>query len=197
MPFPTAQRPSGKPSSAAPPSYRPKKKNPLDTGGESAPMPQNKNRLTGPPMQMGAGQGSMFANGRPGGRSPAPYGQPPATPNYPRTNGMRPGGQMQGQPPPTMNYPRPSMGPARPGGERQGVHPAGNKTAVMFADGGFGAPPAIGGMPDDDDSQMGAPVGQDDDQGDGAPPQGGGGTDGDHSARGGRLPRSPGRVWRR
>lgn len=174
MPQPTAMRPSAKPSSAAPPSYRPKKKNPLETGGESNPMPQNKGRLTGPPMQMGAGQGSMFANGRPGGRSPIPYGAPPATPNYPRTSGMAPHGQMQGAPPMTANYPRPAMGTSRPGGERQGVHPMGNKTAVMFADGGFGAPPMIGGMPDDDDSQIGAPVGQPDDQGDSGA-QGGGG----------------------
>lgn len=166
MPQPTAMKPGARPSSAAPPSYRPKKNNPLETGGESNPMPQNKGRLTGPPMQIGAGQGSIFANGRPGGRSPVPYGAPTATPNYPRTSGMAPHGQMQGQPPMSPNYPRPAMGASRPGGERQGVHPMGNKTAVMFADGGFGAPPMIGGMPDDDDSQMGAPVGQPDDQGD-------------------------------
>lgn len=181
---PTAFKPGARPSSAAPPSYRPPKKKPGEvddkghsrTAGETSPPAQNRNRLTGPPMQMGAGQGSMFANGRPGGRSPVPFGAPPATPNYPRPGTMRPGGQMQGAPPMTPNYPRPSMGPNRPGGEQQGMHPAGVKTAVMFADGGFGAPPMIGGEPDADDSQMGAPVGQPDAQGDSAPPQQGGGT---------------------
>lgn len=187
MPFPTAMRPGSKPSSAAPPSYRPPKKKPGEVDGKghattppqkAGPPAQNANRLTGPPIQMGAGHDSMFANGRPGGHSPAPYGAPPATPNYPRTSGMAPRGQMQGNPPGSPNYPMARMGPSRVGGQAQGAHPAGVKTAVMFADGGFGMPPAIGGAPDDDDSQMGAPVGQDDDMGDAAAqgPQGSGTT---------------------
>lgn len=175
MPFPTAMRPGSKPSSSAPPSYRPPKKKPgeVDEKGhaaaplrQSGPPAQNANRLTGPPIQMGAGTGSMFANGRPGGRSPAPFGAAPATPNYPRTSGMRPGGQMQGNPPASPNYPQVRVGPTSAHGQPQGPHPRGNPTATMFADGGFGMPPAIGGAPDDDDSQQGTPVGGEDDMGD-------------------------------
>ena len=164
MPFPTpapkSTAPRGPISSSAPPSggmYRAKKKKP----GEENPVPQNNNRLTGPPMQMGAGTGSMFANGRPqGGQPPMRMSGPPPmqhgggrvsmlangstgqdqgtlppTPNYPQggPGPSRVQGQPQFQPPPTPNYPQ--MGTRVPNGQVQGAHPRGVPTSQRLANG--------------------------------------------------------------
>lgn len=164
--------PRGPISSSAPPSFRVKKKKP----GESNPEPQNNGRMTGPPMQQGAGQGSMFANGRMGN----PQGNMPRSPHMPMAG---PGPSMvHGQPqymaPPTPNYPQ--QGTRMPQGQNQGMHPRGVPTSQplangrsMMADGrkpmmadGMGDPGPIGGMPDDqdtapdmDDAPGGAPEG--------------------------------------
>lgn len=140
--------PRGPISSSAPPQFRVKKKKP----GESNPEPQNSGRMTGPPMQMGAGAGSMFADGRKGN----PQGMAPRTPNMPMggPGPMRPHGQPQFSPPPTPNYPKPAM--RMPAGQHQGQHPRGVPTATpMMADGKkpefMSDPPPIGGAPDDQD----------------------------------------------
>lgn len=184
MPFPNRpQSSTGSPSrpgmvsSSAPPSFRAKKKRPgmvdsmghADTAGEVNPMPQNSGRMTGPPIQMGAGKGSMFADGRTG----QPQGMVPRTPNYPQggPGPMRVQGQPQSSlPPGTPNYPKMGPGPSRVSGQVQGMHPRGVPTATkMMADGGMGDPEPIGGMPDDQNA--GAPD-MDDSQ---TPPMGGGG----------------------
>ena len=83
-------------SSSAPPMFRAKKKKP----GESNPAPQNNGRMTGPPMQQGAGQGSMFANGRMG----QGQGSAPPSPDYPQAGRMVPKGySRQGLPPAQLN----------------------------------------------------------------------------------------------
>lgn len=154
-------------SSSAPPSFRAKKKvgveEPQEKRPPAGPPPQNSGRMTGPPMQKGPGQGSMFANGRQGQGAPGPG---------PR----RPQGHMQGAPPASPNYPQARMGPPRPGGQMQGGHPRGVPTATnMMADGAPGASPfadtpPIGGMPEDEgDAQGGAPTGDSS-----GPPQGAG-----------------------
>jgi hypothetical protein len=168
MPFPPQRQAStgsparpGMVSSSAPPTYRAKKKKP----GEVDPVPQNNGRLTGPPMQTGAGAGSMFADGRAGQRQ----GNPPRTPNMPMggPGPMRVQGQPQSSVPMgTPSYPKAGPGPMRASGQMQGAHPRGVPTAThMMADGGFGDPDPIGGTPSDQDM---AP-----DQGD-TQPQGGG-----------------------
>ena len=163
MPFPTANRPGGPISSSAPPMYRAKKKKPgavdakgrAETAGEVQPPGQNSGRLTGPPVQMGPGQGSMFANGR------------------------MPQGQMQGNLPRTPNYPTAGPGPRAVRGQAQGTVPPTPNYPVHMADGGgfMGAPQPIGGMPDDDGSGGAGPVpgdGSDPTQQGGGPPMGGG-----------------------
>jgi hypothetical protein len=193
MPFPSKQS-TGSPS--GPPSFRAKKKNPgesdakenSDRPSRENPKAANANRLTGPPMQQGAGTGSMFADGK------APRGQgqgmPPRTSDYPQDGPgpMRAHGQPQGRPMNTPDYPqrgaspmlaqgmpprsapggmRGPGGPMRPSGPMQGQRPRGGPPAAPFmADGGMGDPGAIGGAPDDqdmspdmDDSQGGPPMG--------------------------------------
>lgn len=143
-------RPGSNISSSAPPSYRARPK-PKDE------EPENKNRLTGPPMQMGAGKGSMFANGRMG----QPQGRPVPSASYPQPGNKGGMGTPQGSiPRRTPNYPQPSMG-GHGGGQAQGMHPRGVPTATrMMADGGIGSPDPIGGgmpdqEPDADDMQAG------------------------------------------
>lgn len=163
-------------SSSAPTSFRAKKKVGVETPHEkrppAGPMPQNSGRMTGPPMQNGPGQGSMFANGRMG----QGQGAPPRSPSMgaPGPGPRRVQGNMQGTPPRTPNYPQGQIGPARPGGQMQGAHPRGVPTAThMMADGGpgdspFADTPPIGGMPEDEGAaQGGAPTGDSS-----APPQG-------------------------
>lgn len=141
-------------SSSAPPSYRAKKVKPMETDKRpDNPRAQNADRMTGSPMQKGAGAGSMFANGRMG----QPQGMMPKSPEMgARGPGMmRPAhGQPQGAPPRSPNMPQARMGPARPMGQAQGGHPRGVPTAThMMADGDsgmFGDTPPIGGMPDDE-----------------------------------------------
>lgn len=108
-------------------------------------------------MQMGAGQGSMFADGRRG----QAQGNPPRTPNMPMggPGPSRVQGQPQYAPPSTPNYPRPAL--RMPNGQAQGTHPRGVPTSTrmmadgrkpaMTADGDMGDPEPIGGMPDPDD----------------------------------------------
>lgn len=136
-----------------PPSmFRARKKKP----GEMNPPPQNANRMTGPPMQQGPGQGSMFADGRKG----QAQGQMPRSPNMPMAGPgpSRVQGQPQYQAPPTPNYPRTAT--RTPTGQMQGQHPRGVPTGTahmadgrkpMMADGGMDEPDAIGGAPDDQD----------------------------------------------
>ena len=157
----------GKVSSSAPPGFRARVKNRpgvvdsrgfADTAGEDDTRPQNNGRLTGPPMQMGPGSGSMFADGRmPRGQA---QGVAPRTPNYPQggPGPMRVKGQPLGSVPMgTPSYPKTGPGPGRVSGQAQGTHPRGVPTATrMMADGGMGDPEPIGGMPDTD---MSSPVG--------------------------------------
>ena len=177
MPFPmnrtSSNAPKGKPSMAHPPA--PKRKS---FYGERPDDEQNSGRMTGPPMQMGPGKNSMFADGRRG----QPQGARPMSPNMgaPGPGPMHARGQMQGNPPMTPNYPQSSVGPSRVSGQMQGVHPKGTPTAVMLADGrrpkkpdmmmadGFAAPEMMGAEPDADDQ---APMDQ-------APPDAGGGSAG-------------------
>lgn len=129
-------------------------------------------------MQMGAGQGSMFADGRKGN----PQGNMPRSPNMPMAGPgpSRVQGQPQYVPPMTPNYPRP--GTRMPSGQMQGGHPRGVPTSQplangrtmmadgrkpMMADGGMDSPAPIGGMPDDQDQ---GPMPGD---GSAAPPSGG------------------------
>lgn len=143
----------------SPSMFRARKKKP----GESDPPPQNAGRMTGPPMQMGAGQGSMFADGRKGN----PQGNMPRTPNMPMAGPgpSRVQGQPQYAPPMTPNYPRTAS--RMPTGQMQGGHPRGVPTSQplangrtmmadgrkpMMADGGMDSPAPIGGMPDDQDN---------------------------------------------
>jgi hypothetical protein len=186
MPFPTAMKPSGAISSSAPPSFRAKKKKPgavdakgrAETAGEVDPKPQNSGRMTGPPMQMGPGQGSMFANGRTG----VPQGNTPRTPNYPQAGPgpTRVAGQPQYAPPATPNYPQGGPGPRGVRGQAQGgmpstpnypAHMANGRPRMMDDGGMMGNPAPIGGMPDDDQGNEG-PVpgdGSDPTQGTGGP----------------------------
>lgn len=185
MPFPqrasTSTGSSSRPgmvSSSAPPTFRAKKKKPgavdengnADTAGEVNPKPNNMGRMTGPPMQMGAGAKSMFADGGMGrGQG---QGMQPRTPNYPQggPGPMRVQGQPQSSVPMgTPSYPKSGPGPMRASGQMQGQHPRGVPTAThMMADGGMGDPGAIGGAPDDQDMSPD----MDDSQ---TPPAGGGG----------------------
>ena len=162
----SAPRPVPPISNSAAPPYRAKKKKPgeVDEKGHSAiagevnPKPNNMGRMTGPPMQMVPGQGSMFADGR--------SGQPQGImPRGSHTSVMGPGprrvaGQPEGMiPPATRDYPHIGPGPSRVSGQMQGTHPRGTPTATyMMADGGMGAPPDIGGGdPDmDQDQDQGA-----------------------------------------
>ena len=169
--------PRGPISSSAPPSnqpmFRAKKKKPGDEA------PQNNGRMTGPPMQKGPGQDSMFANGRFG------QGNPPATPNYPQggPGPARAHGQPQYMAPATPNYPQQGPGPRGASGQPQGMHPRGVPTGqplangrTMMADGRkpmmadgdsmMGNPSPIGGAPDDQDT------GPDMDDMAGGPPEG-------------------------
>lgn len=137
-------------SSSAPPSFRAKKKNPVESPHESrppaGPKPQNSGRMTGPPMQKSAGHGSMFANGRQGQGTPPPPPMRGPDMGAPGPGPQRVQGQPGGAPPSTPNYPQSGMRPARP--------------APMMADGDSGGgespfadTPPIGGMPED----LGAP----------------------------------------
>lgn len=193
MPNMTRPMPKGPISSSAPPPFRPKKKMPGD------PEPLNKGRLTGPPMQHGAGQGSMFANGGrapqakspmgnsmqgPGGVRGQSQGGNPMTPNYPQPASRMVSGQPQGRAPMTPNYPmanggkapmghmpmRKPFGGMAPGGKQMPGGMPQQMPGQMMADGGFGMPPAIGGgEPDQDDMAGAAPP---DDQGGGQAPAG-------------------------
>lgn len=103
-------------------------------------------------MQQGAGQGSMFADGRKGQQQ----GTPPRTPNQPAggPGPHRVAGQVQSSLPPTPSYPMAGPGPASASGQSQGTHPRGVPTAThALADGDPGVmgpdPDPIGGMPDD------------------------------------------------
>lgn len=169
-------------SSSAPPSFRAKKKvgveSPHETRPPAGPKPQNNGQMTGPSMQKGAGQGSMFANGRQG------QGTPPRSPDMgaPGPGPRRVQGQPGGAPPMTPNNPQGRMGPSRPSGQMQGGHPRGVPTSThMMADGDPGASPfadtpPIGGMPEDQgDAQGGAPAGDSS----APPPQAGGAMGGD------------------
>lgn len=181
MAFP--QRPmvsTGSPPRPVPPisntaalAYRAKKKKPgmvdamghADTAGEVNPKPNNMGRLTGPPMQKGPGQGSMFADGRKG----QPQGMMPSTVNYPMNGPGR--STVQGQPqyampPGTPNYPTMGPGPRGVSGQAQGTHPRGVPTATshladgrkpMMADGNMmGNPTPIGDDDADDAPDMSA-----------------------------------------
>ncbi len=135
--------PRGPISSSAPPQFRVKKKRPDEA-------PQNNGRETGPPMQKGPGQGSMFADGK---KPFPPHGNPPRQPMSP----ARPHGQPQFAAPPTPNYPKP--GTRMPVGQHQG-----GKT--MMADGQppddmIGSPSPVGGAPESDPSLTGLPVADD------------------------------------
>lgn len=152
-------------SSSAPPSYRAKKKDPVEPAEEkrpsAGPKPQNSGRMTGPPMQKGPGQGSMFANGKMG----QGQGAPPRSPSMgaPGPGPRRVQGNMQGATPPTPNFPQARMGPSRPTGQMQGRHPQGVPTDTMMADGDpgdspFADTPPIGGMPDDQGADQAAPA---------------------------------------
>lgn len=163
-------------SSSAPPSFRAKKKSPVESpheqGPPAGPKPQNSGRMTGPPMQKGAGQGSMFANGRQGQgqgtppRSPAMGAQGPGP--------QRSHGKPSGASPFTPNHPQGHMGPPRPTGQMQGKPPR------MMADGApapgpqddspFADTPPIGGMPEDQGDTQAGPV-----AGDSTPPPSPGG----------------------
>ena len=144
--------------------------------GERKDDVQNRNGLTGPPMQTGAGKGSMFADGRKGMPTGQPQGDLPPSPNYPKDGpGPRsvstpgfgasyptpnypltgPGpatahGQPQGELPPSPNYPKPMLANGRKG-QAQGMPPAGNPRDEMFANGRKPAPfqkmPPRGGAP--------------------------------------------------
>jgi hypothetical protein len=109
--------PKGQISSSAPPTPPRKKR----FFGERPDDIQNKNGLTGPPMQMGPGKNSMFADGRKG----QPQGMPPATPNYPSggPGPSRVSGQPQYMAPATPNYPRMGPGPSSVRGQAQGAMP--------------------------------------------------------------------------
>ncbi len=123
--------PRGPISSSAPPQFRVKKKRPDEA-------PQNNGRETGPPMQKGPGQGSMFADGK------KPF--PP--------RGNQPMAPARHAPPP------PARPPQRPGG-RPMMMADGQPPEDMI-----GAPAPVGGMPDEqdvmpdqDDLQAGPPEG--------------------------------------
>ena len=118
--------PRGPISSSAPPSFRIRKKKP----GEVNPTPNNEGRLTGPPMQQGAGQGSMFADGRKG----QAQGNPPRTPNYPAGGpGPRRGfGHPEGSVDPTPSYPLGGPGPRGVQGQPQGGHPRNDPKDVSY-----------------------------------------------------------------
>lgn len=132
-----AQRP-GMVSSTAPPSYRGKVRLPSSA-------PQNKDRMTGPPIQKGPGQGSMFADGRRG----MPQGARPMSPSMGAPGPGRMAGRppAAGMPPRSPNYPVAGSRPVH--GQAQGNMPRGGN---MMADGGsFGSPAPIGGgMPEDE-----------------------------------------------
>lgn len=150
--MPNTAAPRGPVSNSAPPSFRARKKKPGDHGDESNPAPQNNGRLTGPPMQMGAGKGSMFADGRKG----QPQGNMPRTPAMPMggPGPMRPHGQPQFAAPKTPNYPKPAARPVH--GQRQGAAPMmadGRKPIPDEEDDDMMANPApMGGAPDDQDT---------------------------------------------
>ncbi len=152
-------------SASGPPSFRAKKKTAVDDAPEkrpdsfksAGPPPQNRDRLTGPPMQKGAGQGSMFANGKWGGSAPAAHqihqpSRPPAPVAARRTTVMAPPTRR----PPGRGMPPPMMADGDPGQD----------------DSPFADTPPIGGMPDDQGAAAGAPIGDTS-----GPPQGAGAGD--------------------